>query len=153
MRKSVKLMTGTIGLAGGAAIGAAVPAPAFAATPHVQVHTAGASGCTADQVGAQCMILHGSLSYVRSVKESQSKLYPPFTLCHYTAKWRGDRNSPGHKGWTTWYAPTHKGCTAFEAWLTKKIEKRFKPGTGFYGYWKSRGTSHDWTTPVKLKIG
>jgi|HubBroStandDraft_6_1064221.scaffolds.fasta_scaffold21021_3 hypothetical protein len=149
MRKSVKLLTGTIGLAGGAAMGLAMPGTAVAATQR----PANASGCTLDAVGLQCMIIKGSHSYVRTAKESQSKLTPPFTMCDYTAKWRGDRNSAGHKGWTTFYGATHHGCTAAEAWISKKIGHIFKPGTGFYGYWKSTGTNHHWTTPVKEKIG
>jgi hypothetical protein len=149
MRKSVKLLTGTIGLAGGAAMGLAMPGTALAATQH----PADASGCAFDATGTQCMEIKGSHSYVRGVRESQSKLYPPFTICDYTAKWRGDRNSPGHKGWTTFYGATQPGCTGVLAHIDKKIDKRFKPGTGFYGYWKSTGTGHHWTTPVKEKIG
>jgi hypothetical protein len=148
MRKTVKLMTGTIGLAGGAAMGLAIPGPALATTQHLPI-PANATGCTPDQTGVQCMQISGDASYVHNVIESQSKLYPPFTICDYTAKWRGDRTD---HGWETFYGATHTGCTAVEAWINKTIGHIFKPGTGFYGYWKSTGTGHHWTTPVKETI-
>jgi hypothetical protein len=153
MRKSVKLMTGTIGLAGGAAMGLAMPGPALAAAQHPQT-PANATGCTGDETGVQCMQISGHVaaSYVSNVIESQSKLYPPFEICDYTAKWYGDRNSTGHKGWTTFYGATHHGCTLAEAWIHKTMGYFFKPNTYFYGYWKSTGTGHHWTTPVREKI-
>ena len=148
MRKSVKLMTGTIGLAGGTAMGLAIPGPALAATTQ-HPKNPDTTGCTLDQTGAQCMQIKGSGTWVSKVIESQSKLYPPFTICDYTAKWHGDWK--GH-GWKTFYGATHQGCTAAEAWITKTVRHYFKANTYFYGYWKSAGTGHHWTTPVREKI-
>ena len=151
MSKRVRVMAGmagTVALTGGALTGVAATATPAMAAPRT------ATGCTDDTLGLNCMIIEGQGTYVSSVKESQSNLAPPLgNICDYTAKWRGDESAAAHLGWRTWYGKTKHNCAHFEAWIGfSHIGHNFKNNTGFYGYWKSSGTAHQWTHPVKETI-